>query len=164
MRDLHLTRGRVVGLVVAGVALVGLVLVRGVVVLAAAAAVVLVVSLIGLLVPLQRDDGVDWDWLPRRADEVPPEPGIGALRRLLAPNRTDTSAPAELQQLVRALATERLGGGGQGAHGATPPDGALARYLAAPPRRLTPQDAEAVIADLESLRPTQTVPPTKETA
>ncbi|GIL35731.1 hypothetical protein [Phycicoccus sp. DTK01] len=162
MPDLHLTRGRVVGLGVAGVALVALVLVRGVVVLAAAAAVVLVVSLIGLLVPLQRDDGVDWDWLPRRADEVPPEPGIGALRRLLAPNRTDTSAPAELQELVRSLTAERLGAAA--GRPATPPDGALARYLAAPPRRLTPQDAEAVIADLESLRPTQTVTPTKETA
>ncbi|QKE85350.1 hypothetical protein [Arthrobacter sp. NEB 688] len=162
MRDLRLTRGRVVGLAVALAVLVALTLARGVVVLAAAVAVVLVVALIGLLVPLQRDDGVDWDWLPRRADEVPPEPGIGALRRLLAPDRTDTTAPAQLQDLVRTLAAERLGGTPE--RPVTPPDGPLARYLAAPPRRLSTQDAEAVIADLESLRPTQPVPPTKETA
>ncbi|MBM6399060.1 hypothetical protein [Phycicoccus sonneratiae] len=135
--------------------LLALTLARGLVVLAAAASIALVVCAVGAVLPLQRDDGVDWDWLPRRADEVPPEPGIGALRRLLAPNPKDTTAPAQLHELLRTLAEERHGGA------AGRPDGPLARYLASPPRRLTLAEAEDVLADLETSRSPY---PTKETA
>lgn len=153
-----MTRGRRLALFLGLAAvLVALTLARGLVVLAAAAGVALVVSALGAVLPLQRDDGVDWDWLPRRLDDTPPEPGIGALRRLLAPNRADTAAPAELHDLLRAIAAERAASTGTG----VPPDGPLARYLSAPPRRLTLAEAEDVLADLESLR---TPHPTKESA
>jgi len=93
--------------------------------------------------PLLRDDGVDWDWLPGRAEEVPPEPGIAALRLLLAPSATDTAAPGRLQELVRAIAEDRAAGGPVGAQ--------LTAYLDAPPRRLDLTEAETLIAELESL-------------
>ncbi len=101
--------------------------------------------------PLQRHDGVDWDWLPRGADEVPPEPGIATLRRLLAPGARDTGAPAALQALVRSIAEDRVGLAPGADPGTRFGSGALARYLSGPPRPLPLSEAESVVTDLESL-------------
>lgn len=163
MREPMTRRRRLALFLALAAVLTALTLARGLVVLAAAASVALVVAAVGAVLPLQRDDGLDWDWLPRRVEDAPPEPGIAALRRLLAPNRADTAAPAELHDLLGTLAAERVSSSGApGAAGTTGrPDGPLARYLAAPPRRLTLAEVEAVLADLESFR---TPPPTKETA
>ena len=124
-----------------------LVVARGPVALLAAALVAVLAGFVLGVPQLLRDDGVDWDWLPGRAQEVPPEPGIAALRLLLAPSATDTGAPGRLQDVVRAIAEHRSAGGPLGAR--------LAAYLDAPPRRLDLPEAEALIAELESL-------PTKE--
>lgn len=129
-----------------------LTLARGLVAVSALASAALIVCFVGVVVPLQRDDGIDWHWLPRRADEVPPEPGIGRLRGLLDPDRHDTGAAERLQDLLRELADDRGSGGGRLA----PPEGGpLARYLAGAPRTLTRTEAEAVLADLESLTSTK---------
>ena len=87
-----------------------LALARGPVALLAAASVAVVVGIAMAIPPLMAHDGIDWDWLPDRAVEIPPEPGIANLRRLLAPDATDTAAPAQLQQLVRAIAVDRARG------------------------------------------------------
>ena len=126
-----------------------LVVARGPVALLAAAMVAVLAGFVLGVPQLLRDDGVDWDWLPGRAQEVPPEPGIAALRLLLAPSATDTGAPARLQSVVRAIAEHRSAGGPLGSR--------LTAYLDAPPRRLDLTEAEALIAELESL-------PTKESA
>ena len=136
--------GRPVVLVgVALVVLLLLVVARGPVALLAAAVVAVLAGFVLGVPPLLRDDGVDWDWLPGRAEEVPPEPGIAALRLLLAPSATDTAAPGRLQELVRAIAEDRAAGGPVGAR--------LTAYLDAPPRRLDLTEAETLIAELESL-------------
>ena len=88
-------------------------------------------------------------WLPDRAVEVPPEPGIANLRRLLAPEPGDTAAPGQLQQLVRAVAEDRAPDRAYGR-------GRLAAYLAAPPRLLDLAEADAVITELEALSPKDT--------
>lgn len=124
-----------------------LVVVRGPDALLAAVMVALLAGFILGVPQLLGDDGVDWDWLPGRVEEVPPEPGIAALRLLLAPSATDTGAPGRLQDLVRAIAEDRAAG--------RPVGGRLGTYLDAPPRRLDLTEAEALIAELESL-------PTKE--
>jgi hypothetical protein len=126
-----------------------LVVARGPVALLAAAMVAVLAGFVLGVPQLLRDDGIDWDWLPGRAQEVPPEPGIAALRLLLAPSATDTGAPGRLQAVVRAIAEHRSAGGPLGAR--------LTAYLDAPPRRLDLSEAEALIAELESL-------PTKESA
>ena len=99
--------------------------------------------------PLLRHDGLDWDWQPRRTEDVPPEPGIANLRRLLAPAADDTGATARLQELVRAIAADRARGGPTG-------DGRLTAYLSGPPRRLDLGEVEAVITELEALSPKDT--------
>jgi hypothetical protein len=132
------------------VALVLLALARGPVALLAAASVAVLAGIVLALPPLLRHDGIDWDWLPDRDADVPPEPGIANLRRLLAPSAGDTAAPAQLQQLVRAIADDRAGGGGYGA-------GRLARYLERPPLTLDHAEADAVITELEAL-PLQETP------
>ena len=81
---------------------------------------------------------------PDRAAEVPPEPGIAKLRRLLAPEAGDTAAPGQLQQLVRAVAEDRAPDLAYGR-------GRLAAYLDAPPRQLDLAEADAVITELEAL-------------
>jgi len=139
-------------LVLAGAGVVVLVLVsiaRGPVALLAAASVAVIAGFVLAVPPLLRHDGIDWDWLPDRALDVPPEPGIANLRRLLAPSPGDTAAPEQLQQLVRAIADDRADAGQYG-------NGRLAAYLAAPPRALGPTEAAAVITELEAL-------PAKET-
>ena len=123
-----------------------LVVVRGPIALLAVAMVAVLAGFVLGVPPLLRDDGVDWDWLPARADEVPPEPGIAALRLLLAPSAGDTAAPGRLQDLVRAIAEDRAEGRPVGAR--------LSHYLDAPPRRLDLAEAEALITELEAL-PTQ---------
>ena len=132
--------------VLIGAALVVLLIVvvaRGPVALLAAAMVAVLAGFVLGVPQLLRDDGIDWDWLPSRAQEVPPEPGIAALRLLLAPSAADTAAPGRLQSLVRAIAEDRSAGGPLGAR--------LTAYLDAAPRRLDLTEAEALIAELESL-------------
>jgi len=134
-------------LLLAGAGLVVLVLVvvaRGPVALLALATVAVLAGFVLAVPPLMGHDGIDWDWLPDRAADVPPEPGIANLRRLLAPSAGDTAAPAQLQLLVRAIATDRAGGDEYGR-------GRLAAYLAAPPRLLDLAEADAVITELEAL-------------
>ena len=121
-----------------------LALARGPVALLAAASVAVVVGIAMAIPPLMAHDGIDWDWLPDRAVEIPPEPGIANLRRLLAPDATDTAAPAQLQQLVRAVAADRARGEEYGR-------GRLARYLEGPPRALDLAEADALITELEAL-------------
>ena len=75
------------------VVLVLLSLARGPVALLAAASVAVLVGIVLAVPPLLRHDGIDWDWLPDRAVDVPPEPGIANLRRLLAPTAGDTAGP-----------------------------------------------------------------------
>lgn len=129
------------------VALVLLVLARGPVALLAVASVAVLAGIVMAVPPLLRHDGIDWDWLPDRAAEVPPEPGIANLHRLLSPTPGDTTAPGQLQQLVRAIAAERAEHGELGR-------GRLAAYLDGPPRVLDLAEADAVITELEAL-PTQ---------
>jgi hypothetical protein len=137
-------------LLLAGAGLVVLVLVviaRGPVALLAVASVAVLAGFVLAVPPLLGHDGIDWDWLPDRAVEVPPEPGIANLRRLLAPTAGDTAAAEQLQLLVRAIAADRADGDDYG-------HGRLAAYLAARPRTLDLAEADAVITELEAL-PTQ---------
>ncbi len=134
-----------------------LTVVRGPVALAALGTAAVVVTVLAAAVPLQRPDGVDWDWLPGRAAEVPPEPGIATLRLLLDPSSGDTTAPERLQALVRAIAEDHPGGPIDPA-GGTAGTGALARYLSGPPRPLPLDEVEAVVADLESLSASKETP------
>jgi hypothetical protein len=137
-------------LLLAGAGLVVLVLVviaRGPVALLAVASVAVLAGFVLAVPPLLGHDGIDWDWLPDRAVEVPPEPGIANLRRLLAPTAGDTAAREQLQLLVRAIAADRADGDDYG-------HGRLAAYLAARPRTLDLAEADAVITELEAL-PTQ---------
>ncbi len=137
-------------LLVAGAGVLALALVaaaRGPVALLAVATLAVLAGFALAIPPLLRHDGIDWDWLPRRALEVPPEPGIANLRRLLAPTAGDTAAPEQLQLLVRAIAADRADGEAYG-------HGRLAAYLAARPRVLDLAEADAVITELEAL-PTQ---------
>ena len=70
----------------AGLAVLALVVAaRGPVALLAVASVAVLAGFVLAVPPLMRHDGIDWDWLPDRVAEVPPEPGIANLRRLLAP-------------------------------------------------------------------------------
>ena len=140
-------------LLLAGAGLVVLVLVviaRGPVALLAVATVAVIAGFVLAVPPLLGHDGLDWDWLPDRAVEVPPEPGIANLRRLLAPTAGDTAAPEQLQLLVRAIAADRAEGDAYGR-------GRLAAYLDAPPRVLDLAEVDAVITELEAL-PIQETP------
>ena len=132
------------------VVLVLLSLARGPVALLAAASVAVLAGVVLAIPPLLKHDGIDWDWLPGQAADVPPEPGIANLQRLLAPSSGDTAAPERLQQLVRAIADDRAGHGGYGS-------GRLATYLERPPRTLDLAEAETLIAELEAL-PIQETP------
>ena len=140
-------------LLLAGAGLVVLVLVviaRGPVALLAVATVAVIAGFVLAVPPLMGHDGIDWDWLPDRAADVPPEPGIANLRRLLAPTAGDTAAPEQLQLLVRAIAADRAEGDAYGR-------GRLAAYLDAPPRVLDLAEVDAVITELEAL-PIQETP------
>ena len=135
-------------LVAAGLVVLALVVAaRGPVALLAVASVAVLAGFVLAVPPLMRHDGIDWDWLPDRVAEVPPEPGIANLRRLLAPTTGDTAAPEQLHLLVRAIAADRADGEAYGR-------GRLAAYLAARPRVLDLAEADAVITELEAL-PTQ---------
>jgi hypothetical protein len=141
------SRGALRPLLLVGAGLVVLALVvaaRGPVALLAVATVAVLVGFVLAVPPLLRHDGIDWDWLPDRAVEVPPEPGIANLRRLLAPTTGDTAAPEQLQLLVRAIAAERADGADYG-------HGRLAAYLSDRPRVLDLAEADAVITELEAL-------------
>lgn len=134
-------------LLLAGAGLVALALVvaaRGPVALLAVASVAVLAGFVLAVPPLLGQDGIDWDWLPDRSVEVPPEPGIANLHRLLAPTTGDTAAPAQLQLLVRAIATDRADADQLGR-------GRLAAYLDGPPRLLDLAEADAVITELEAL-------------
>ena len=124
--------------------LVLLALARGPVALLAASSVAVIAGIVMAVPPLMRHDGIDWDWLPDRAVDIPPEPGIANLRRLLAPTAGDTAAPGQLQQLVRAIAADRANGEEYGR-------GRLAGYLDGPPRALDLTEADALITELEAL-------------
>ena len=130
--------------------LVLLSLARGPVALLAAASVAVLAGVVLAIPPLLKHDGIDWDWLPGQAADLPPEPGIASLQRLLAPSSGDTAAPDRLQQLVRAIADDRAGSGGYGS-------GRLATYLERPARTLDLAEAETLIAELEAL-PIQETP------
>ena len=119
---------------------------RGPVALLAASMVAVLAAFVLGLPPLLRSDGIDWDWRPGGTDEISPEPGIANLRRLLDPAPGDTEAAARLHELVTALAADRS------PHG-PPTDSALGAYLAGPPKRLSPTEADAVITALEALSP-----------
>lgn len=121
-----------------------LVLARGPVALLAAASVALLAAFVVGLPPLLRQDGIDWDWRPGRADEVVPEPGIAALRRLLAPARGDDEATVQLHALVAAIAADRAPRG-------LPQGGRLAAYVSGPPRRLSTDEVDALVSELEAL-------------
>jgi hypothetical protein len=123
-----------------------LLLARGPVALLAAASVALIAAFALGLPPLLRADGIDWDWRPGRADEVVPEPGIAAIRRLLAPAKGDEEAAARLHELVGAVAADRAPQG-------IPEGGRLAAYLAAPPRRLSTDEVDVLLTELEALFP-----------
>ncbi len=132
-------------LVGAGVLVIVLITIaRGPVALLAVASVAVLAGIVLAVPPLLQHDGIDWDWLPDRAVEVPPEPGIANLRRLLAPEPGDTAAPGQLQQLVRAVAEDRAPDRAYGR-------GRLAAYLNAPPRPLDLAEADALITELEAL-------------
>ncbi len=140
-------------LLLVGAGLVVIVLVtiaRGPVTLVAVASAAVLVGIVLAVPPLLQHYGIDWDWLPDRAVEVPSEPGIANLRRLLAPEPGDTAAPEQLQLLVRTIAADRADGEAYG-------HGRLAAYLAARPRVLDLTEAEAVITELEAL-PLQETP------
>jgi hypothetical protein len=123
---------------------------RGPVALLAVASVAVLTGIVLAVPPLLKPDGIDWDWLPDRAVEVPAEPGIANLRRLLAPEPGDTAAPRQLQELVRAVAEDRAPDRSYGR-------GRLAAYLNAAPRLLDLAEADAVITELEAL-PLQETP------
>ena len=145
MADSPRIGARPVLLVGAGIVVIVLVTIaRGPVALLAVATVAVLVGFVLAVPPLMRHDGIDWDWLPDRAVEVPPEPGIANLRRLLAPTDGDTAAPEQLQLLVRAIAADRAAGDDYG-------HGRLAAYLASSPRVLDLAEADAVITELEAL-------------
>ncbi len=91
----------------AACALVLVTVARGPVALLAATTLAVLVGAVLGLPPLLRHDGIDWTWRSGRTDDVPPEPGIATLRRLLDPARRDATAAAELQELVRAIADDR---------------------------------------------------------
>ncbi|MEO7422184.1 MAG: hypothetical protein ABIU87_07305 [Ornithinibacter sp.] len=144
------------------IGLAGLVLavaLRGSVALLAIATGAVVIGLLLTGIPLLRDDGIDWDWQPKRADEVPPEPGVARLRLLLDPSGVDPGAPERLQALVRALAQDRVSTRSRGPGPDSPapgPSTTLTRYLADPPRPLDLDEVDRVITDLESLIPRRT--------
>ncbi|HMM93853.1 hypothetical protein [Phycicoccus sp.] len=151
---------RVVAAVAGGLVLVAvLVVVRGPVALLALGTLAVVVTVLGAVVPLQRADGVDWDWLPQRAQEPAPEPGIATLRRLLDPGPKDTEAPRQLHDLVGAIADDRLGRPPAAGSPAPYGSGDLGRYLAAPPRRLSRAEVETLVTELEHLTPSVPPPP-----
>lgn len=131
---------------------------RGSVALLAVASAAAVIGLLLSVVPLLRDDGIDWDWQPGRADEIPPEPGVGRLRLLLDPSPSDPHAGERLQDLVRAIASDRAARAGSPGEDsmATDESTALGRYLAGAPRRLDLAEAERVITELEGLAPRRT--------
>jgi hypothetical protein len=126
-----------------------LVATRGPIALLAAATLGVLAGVVLGVPPLLRHDGIDWGWRPDLEHETPPEPGIANLRRLLAPAPDDTAAPARLQELVRAIAEDR-------AQGAGTAGGALTAYLSGAPRRLSLDEVEAVITDLETLSQKET--------
>ncbi|MFQ6172966.1 hypothetical protein ACK8HX_15250 [Oryzobacter sp. R7] len=128
------------------VLVVVLVLARGPVALLAAASVALIAAFVIGLPPLLRPDGIDWDWRPGRADEVVPEPGIAAIRRLLAPAKGDDEAVARLHEVLGAVAADRAPRG-------LPEDSRLAAYLAGPPRSLSTDEVDALVTELEALSP-----------
>ena len=145
MADTPRAGARPLLLVGAGILVIVLVTIaRGPVALLAVASVAVLAGVVLAVPPLLKHDGIDWDWLPDRAVEVPPEPGIANLRRLLAPEPGDTAAPGQLQQLVRAVADDRAPDRASG-------HGRLAAYLNAPPRLLDLAEADAVITELEAL-------------
>lgn len=133
--------------------LAALVAARGSVALLAVALVAIVVAVVVGVVPMLRNDGIDWSWQPGRGEVVPPEHGMATLSRLLEAGPDDPRAAADLQGVVRALADEQAAAGRAPAAG-----GPLSTYLAGPPRRLTLDEADRVVAELEHPSPTKETP------
>jgi hypothetical protein len=137
------------GVAAAACALVLVTVARGPVALLAAATLALLVGAVLGLPPLLRHDGIDWTWRSGRTDDVPPEPGIATLRRLLGPAANDATAAVELHQLVRAIADDRT-------RGRPLTGGRLAAYLSGPPRSLDLDEVDRLITELEALKPKET--------
>ena len=137
------------GVAAAACALVLVTVARGPVALLAAATLAVLVGAVLGLPPLLRHDGIDWTWRSGRTDDVPPEPGIATLRRLLGPATNDATAAVELHQLVRAIADDRT-------RGRPLTGGRLATYLAGPPRSLDLDEVDRLITELEALKPKET--------
>jgi hypothetical protein len=133
----------------AAVVLVLLTVSRGPVALLAAATLAVGTGALLALPPLLRHDGIDWRWRPGRTDDLPPEPGIARLRRLVRPAPGDLSAAAELQDLVRTIAEDRSRTG-------APVPGRLSAYLSAPARTPDLGQLEALVTDLETLTSKET--------
>ena len=96
-------------------------------------------------------DGIDWDWLPGRADEVPPEPGHRQPAAAARPAAGDTAAPARLHELVRAIADDRAAATAASATAGSPPTST------AHPAGLDLAEADTLITALEAL-PIQETP------
>ncbi len=155
MAEGRLPRRGAVALAGAAVVLLALgVLARGPVALLAVATTAVGAGLVLGVLPLLRDDGVDWGWRPDLRDDVAPEPVIATLRGLLAPTVPSAETDRRLQDLLRAIADDRLAararsrpGGGAGGD----PSPALATYLAGPPRRLDLAEIDQIVTDLETI-------------
>lgn len=146
-------------LVALGLAVLAIaVVLRGTVALLALATAAAVLALLLAGIPLLRSDRIDWDWQPKRADELRPEPGVARLRLLLDPGSADPAGPEQLRALVRAIAHDRLSTRSADLVQDPPPDpgSALAHYLAGPPRVLDLAEVERIITDLENLTPRRT--------
>ena len=138
-----------VGVAAAACVLVLVTVARGPVALLAAATLAVLVGAVLGLPPLLRHDGIDWTWRAGRTDDVPPEPGIATLRRLLGPGTNDATAAVELHQLVGAIADDRT-------RGRPLTVGRLAAYLSGPPRSLDLDEVDRLITELEALKPKET--------
>ena len=133
----------------AACALIVVTVARGPVALLAAATLAVLVGAVLALPPLLRHDGIDWTWRAGRTDDVPPEPGIATLRRLLDPATNDATAAVELHELVRAIADDRT-------RGRPLRGGRLSAYLSDPPRSLDLDEVDRLITELEALNPKET--------
>ena len=133
----------------AACALIVVTVARGPVALLAAATLAVLVGALLALPPLLRHDGTDWTWRSRRTDDIPPEPGIATLRRLLDPATNDATAAVELHELVRAIADDRT-------RGRPLRVGRLSAYLSDPPRSLDLDEVDRLITELEALNPKET--------
>ncbi len=139
-------RRRLVVAVGAALVLV-LTVLRGPVVLAAAAAVALAVAAYRML-EVTRPTRSDWAWGTQADPAVEYEGRMGSLAALVDPEGRDPDSPARLQRWFRQVASGRVGDRGAAAarDGAS---SALSDYLTGPPRRLTLAEVDRLLTDLD---------------